>query len=299
MTALTVEKDFAVTGGSFARLPSAASAVPFKGSILGWNSAGYARVLTAGDPFAGISRETILSAQSAASAGSRYIEAQTGEFFITGTVSGVAAVDIVKRRKVYASDDNALTFTAAGNTLIGRVVGLDGSLAIIACKTADRIHSDVYATVAAGTALTASQTETALDSFTIPAGRLAAGSVIRIRSQVIATATNSTDTLTVKLYYGGLAGTSIISTGALDVANSDVAYIDCSLIVRTQGASGTVIGAGLQTIGPPASATAKPFTLASSTIDTTAAQAITVSGTWSTTSASNSCRSDVLIVEVI
>ena len=62
------------------------------------------------------------------------------------------------------------------------------------------------------------------------------------------------------------------------------------------GGRGTVVGFGFATIGPPATATAKPFTLASTTLDTTAAQAITATATWSVANAGNQARLDGLTV---
>ncbi len=155
----------------------------------------------------------------------------------------------------------------------------------------------MFANTAASSALTASSTETTFSTgtVTLPANNLGAGSVIRFRAQVIATATNSTDTLTVKVKIGS---TVIATTGAVDVANNDIAYIEGCLIVRTAGASGTAVATGVVGLGAEGTVTAKPFKLASTTLDTTAAQAVTVSGQWSTTSGSNSCRLDVFTVEL-
>lgn len=154
--------------------------------------------------------------------------------------------------------------------------------------------------VAAGTALTASSTETALGSVSIPANTLEVGSIIRMRFQGIATATNATDTLTIKAYLGGLSGTALISMAATDVANDNVFTGEYELVVRTIGATGTVVGVGTFKSIPAAEGTMtiKDDILASTTLDTTAAVSMAVSGTWSTTSASNSCRLDILNVSV-
>jgi hypothetical protein len=153
---------------------------------------------------------------------------------------------------------------------------------------------------AAGTALSNSTTETALGAVTIPANSLQVGSLIRVRYQGIATATNSTDTLAVKLYIGGLTGTALISHAATDVANNDVFLGEYSITVRTIGSSGTMVGVGTYKSVPAAEGTMtiKDDILASTTLDTTADKDITVSGTWSVASASNSCRLDFLTVEV-
>ncbi len=160
-----------------------------------------------------------------------------------------------------------------------------------------------YSQVAAGTALTNSTTPTNLSvAPTIPANTLKVGDKIKIRAQVIAPATNSTDTLNVKAQLTpGTSGSAVdlAATGALDVANNDIAIIEFELTIRTVGASGTMVGVGTVLIGPPASAAFKPVTLPSTTIDTTQGQIVGIQGTWSVANAGDSCRCDILSVELI
>lgn len=158
----------------------------------------------------------------------------------------------------------------------------------------------VYRTLAAGTALTASSTETLLGSFAIPANTLVAGSIIKLRYQGIVTASNSTDTITVKAYIGGLSGTAILTGTATDAANSDVFMGEAVIQIRTAGESGTFVANGMHADVPEASGSAVPVyeITASTAIDTTAEQVVGVSGKWSTTDAGNSCRLDMLIVEI-
>jgi hypothetical protein len=146
--------------------------------------------------------------------------------------------------------------------------------------------------VAASAALTASSTETNFDTsvLTIPANTLRVGDVIRVRAQGIATATNSTDTLNARIKFGTNA---VIATGAVDVANNDIFYLEGDIVVRTIGATGTIVAAGASAIGTEGTVTSKPAKLASTTVDTTAAITLAISGQWSTTSAGNSCRLDV------
>lgn len=151
--------------------------------------------------------------------------------------------------------------------------------------------------VAASTAVTNTTTETAFDkAVNIPANTLKVGDVIRVRAQAIATATNSTDTLDLQLRLGT---TDILATGAVDVANNDIGYIDADIVIRTIGASGTMVAAGVVALGVPGTVTAKPKLMASTAIDTTAAISVNVSATWSVANAGNSCRLDVLDVQVI
>lgn len=159
----------------------------------------------------------------------------------------------------------------------------------------------VKASVAASAALTASSTETLLDSYSTPANTLGAGSVVKVRYQGIATATNATDTLTIKVYVGGLAGTAILTGTATDVADNNIFAGEALIQIRTAGASGTLVAVGTHTDVPAASGTAThgiTEITASTTVDTTAAQVIGVSAKWSTTSASNSCRLDIFVVEI-
>lgn len=158
------------------------------------------------------------------------------------------------------------------------------------------------ASVAASTAVTASSTETLFStSYSIPANTLRAASVVKIRYQGIATATNATDTLQVILRIGGVAGTALLTGTATDVANNAIFAGEFTLVVRTAGSSGTMVGYGTHTDVPAASGTAVhdiTETLASTALDTTIAQVVGVTATWSTTNAGNSCRLDILVVEI-
>lgn len=156
-----------------------------------------------------------------------------------------------------------------------------------------------YTNVAASTAISNTVTETAFStSYSIPANSLVPGEAIDIFWQGIATNTNSTDTLTIKVYIGGITGTALFTHAATDVADNNVFMGQYKLIVRTVGASGTIVGFGWGKSVPAAEGTAtfKDDILASTTIDTTAAQSIAVSAQWSVASASNSCRLDFLHV---
>lgn len=155
----------------------------------------------------------------------------------------------------------------------------------------------VSAAVAASAAVSNTTTETAFDkTVTIPADTLQPGDVIRVRAQAIATATNSTDTLDLQLRLGT---TDILATGAVDVANNDIGYIDAEIVIRTIGASGTMVAAGVVALGVPGTVTAKPKLMASTALDTTAAISVNVSATWSVANAGNSVRLDVLDVQVV
>lgn len=193
------------------------------------------------------------------------------------------------------------------NSIDGRYVGLDADGRLLAKDYADNsdakvIAKKLYSSVAASAAVANTTTETEFDkTYTLPANILKAGSLLRIRYQGIATATNSTDTLTAKLYLGGKAGTALQASSATDVANNNIFAGEFYLTVRTAGATGTMVGWGnyVKTLAASDTATMVVGILASTTVDTTVAQRIAVAATWSVANAGNSCRLDYLTVEML
>lgn len=156
----------------------------------------------------------------------------------------------------------------------------------------------LHALTTAGTALTASSTETVLASHTLKAYSLQPGKVYRLHAAVLATATNSTDTLTVKVRVGPttLTGTVCASTGAVDVANSDVAVADLHLVVRDADSSSVVLVSGSASIlGAEGTATMRAA-FESLALDNAADQLVEVTGQWSSTNAGNSCRADAFLI---
>lgn len=178
---------------------------------------------------------------------------------------------------------------AIGDTLVSNG---DGT---IVKNTGGNSHT-LFSNTVASNAVTNTTTETDFNQkYTIPANFLQPGDVLTINAQVIATATNTTDTLTVKLYIGG---TAIVATAAVDVVNNDIAVISATVIIRTIGAAGTYVAFGQQGLGTPGTVTAKPWNLGSTAIDTTATQVVKVTATWSVANAGDSCRLDGLDIEL-
>ena len=166
----------------------------------------------------------------------------------------------------------------------------------VAIPAETRNKEMVYSAEAVSSNVTNTVAETDFDKqVTIPANSLNVGDVIRVRLGALAPSTNSTDTLTIKLKIGS---TVIISTGAVDVANSDVGYIEADMVIRSIGAGGTLAGAGTQALGTPGTVASKPFVLTSTAIDTTVAQAVKASAQWSVANAGNVARLEVLDVQV-
>lgn len=184
----------------------------------------------------------------------------------------------------------------------GRLLGLSNAARLIAGRENRGVVPVVpYTNEAASSAITASSSEALFDKYyTIPANSLRPGQLIKVRFQGIATATNGSDTLTIKLKIGGLSGTALISMAAQDVADNDVFQGEYEIIIRTVGAAGTMIGCGTYKSVPAAEGTmtVKDDILASTAIDTTADQVVGVTAQWSSTNAGNSCRLDFLRVEM-
>lgn len=164
----------------------------------------------------------------------------------------------------------------------------------------DEIPRDAVASRAASAAITGTtETDTAFDqAFPIPANRLRAGSIVRVRAQGVHTATTGSESHTIALKLGS---TVIASAASVDPANSDIFYFDAEIVVRTAGSSGTMVAAGtVLSTGASGTGTAKAFALASTALDTTAEKivAVYIDRQASATDA-DSARLDFLTVEVI
>jgi hypothetical protein len=154
----------------------------------------------------------------------------------------------------------------------------------------------IYANTASSTAHTNTTDAANLDvSYSIAANTLRAGDVLRIRAACVCPSTNSTDTLTLLLTVGGV---TVATTGAVDVANNDIGFFDATVTVRTIGASGTMIAHGLVGLGVPGTVTGKIFSLASSSVDTTAEVPIYINADWSAQSTSDQVVLTQLVVYI-
>lgn len=244
------------------------------------------------------------------------------EVCLCESVTGATSASKTLNRKIPAG----ALITAAGlcfNTAITLATGvriglgtsadpdrlaLSGTTMTIGTETGPTLIGDpglIYSNAVASAAISDTAAETAF-TFTgetapsVPANTLKPGDTLRISFNGIATATNSTDTLAIKVYVGSV---EVCALAAVDVANNDTfqGYVDVQ--IRAVGSAGTcvsmcphsVVGAG-KTDGSSA-VTWRSEYKASQAIDTTAAQTITVKATWSVQSASNSCRLDTLLVE--
>lgn len=154
----------------------------------------------------------------------------------------------------------------------------------------------IYSAEAASAVITNTDAETDFDKkVTVPANTLRAGDVIRVRAMAKCPSTNSTNTLTLKLKLGSIV---IIATAAVDVADDDLGYLEADIVFRTVGATGTLVAAGMQCLD---AAGTNPGTAIkdSTVVDTTVANDVKVSATWSAAHADNQVRLDVMDVELL
>jgi hypothetical protein len=195
----------------------------------------------------------------------------------------------------------------------GRKLGLDDVGRLLVNPTgAGNMAADLiaYANEAASSALSNFTAERAFDKYyTIPANTLKPGSVINIKYQGIQTAVNGTDTIQPILRIGATlaantlavtGGTALLTSTATTGAANLVFHGEYELIIRTIGAAGTMIGHGVFKKVPAAEGTysAVDDILASTAIDTTVDQIISVGLVYSAASTSNSCRLDHMRVRV-
>lgn len=160
----------------------------------------------------------------------------------------------------------------------------------------------LYQITSSGTTLTNSTSETVLASHSLGANALQAGKTYQLRAAVSVPSTNSTDTLTLKVRIGGttLTGTAVYTSAAVDVANSDLAVIDCEIHVFSVGSSGAARALTQASTGPDASAIAVgSYYAAVSSLDTTAAILIELTGTWSVAHADNQCAAVMFAVREV
>lgn len=156
-----------------------------------------------------------------------------------------------------------------------------------------------------GTAYASSTTLTDVSpapQIVIPANTLEQGVVMRVTA-FGRFSTTGTPTLTLGVYYGGVAGVALAVTSAVTtpsgVTNRTWRF-EGDFRVRTPGASGTIIGVGVaENITTGATDMAPATAPATATIDTTTAKALTLGAQWGTNSASNTLTCHHFDVELV
>lgn len=291
-----VQSDTAATANALMERDSA-------GDVFGATMRGATGVRSAGHVYEGV-----LASQTASFTVDETVGSKNATFYPCDATSGAIVVTlpaasgnsgkIVKVKKTDSGTNSVILDGSSTETIDGALkfalyrqyqtiqVICDGSNWHVMSAT----PALVYAAAAASTAISNTASETPFDNITLSlaADTIRAGDTYEFEAQAIATATNGSDTLTVKVKIGS---TVIVTTGALDATNADLAVIRGTITFRTAGASGTLVADGIQIIGAEGTAV-KDWKLASTVVDTTAAMAITCTATWSNASSSNSCRLD-------
>lgn len=165
---------------------------------------------------------------------------------------------------------------------------------------------------AAGTALASSTTLTDISPFTNTAGAakttnagfLEAGMEARLKAWGTFSNT-STPTLLLGFYYGGVAGTALAASSAITTTTGATNWpwrLEYEGMVRTDGATGTIVGQGKLYIATSLTAwTIRPIpetALATVTIDTTATKVWTVGAQWGTSNAANTIQCHYMSMDV-
>lgn len=160
----------------------------------------------------------------------------------------------------------------------------------------------------AGTAYASSTTITdvsAAPQLVLPANFMYPGQSFRLTAFGVLSSVSSA-TIVLGFYYGGVAGVALAANAAVTAAATatNVPWrLELTSTVRTVGSTGTIISQGFLDLGSSVSATTHlpiPATaLATVTIDTTSAKALTVGATWGTNSASNTLTCHQFLVEAM
>ena len=137
-------------------------------------------------------------------------------------------------------------------------------------------------------------TVTAADlfSYTIPANKLELGDIVRIKVFCTVVDSNSTDTLTPILNFGG---TAIATGAALDVADSDIVYAWADVHVTSATTMTAVSEIRTDALGATTVIAATNLT----SKDTTGGLAVALNVDWSVAHADNEVRIDSVSVELV
>jgi hypothetical protein len=186
----------------------------------------------------------------------------------------------------FYTKNGALYFIDDAGTVTGPFATQTGQTKLLFSQTADKTIAD--------TTTPTGLFGTGVGSLTLPAGLLAAGSVIRI-TMTGHYSTTGTPTFTLAV---NLGGTELATTGAksLETAASNIGWkLEFEIVCRTTGATGTVVASGIARFRLDGDFGMVKTTAV--TVDTTGTLAITAPGTWGPADASNSITTQTAVVE--
>lgn len=136
-------------------------------------------------------------------------------------------------------------------------------------------------------------------AFTIPASYLHVGQQYRVAASGIVS-TTGTPTLSLGVYFGGVAGVAVATTGAVATISglSSAAWVlDAMLRVEQEGPNGQVRAIGHISGIYPSATMLSAAAGAAVTVNTSAPQILTIGAQWGTASASNSLQVLMFTVE--
>lgn len=230
----------------------------------------------------------------------------------TLTLHGTGNIVIPLARQVNLVDDSvqALQIGSSGLLDMLKLVTSNGIEAVVATnrlRTTQCVASGESlrcggraADASAGVAVTNTADETVSKAVTIPGETLVRGRTCRVLFGVRATATHLLDTLTVRLRLGGLAGTVLIATSAVDVADNDVVVGEFEFTAEASPAAGVnVTGDGM--FSQPAAAGGAMISayLVPTPRDTQTPLGLAVTMQWSVADPGNSAICEYLRVEYV
>lgn len=178
-----------------------------------------------------------------------------------------------------------------------KVTGLNADL--LDGKDETDIRRTRYASIATSSAIANTTTETIFDkNYTIPAGRLVAGSVVRIVAHGTY-ATTGTPVLTLRGRVGGVGGMNFGSASgtmaAVGTSGWNAVFV---FALRAAGASGTAVP-GYGAAGFVGSTDMLPSTVgATGTVNTTGTLSLVLTAQWGTASASNTINCTSIVVDI-
>jgi len=162
-----------------------------------------------------------------------------------------------------------------------------------------RIGGRVNERITAGTELTGSASETVLDTYTIPANTLKQRTRLSVKAVVVVSANASTTTLTCRMRLGGLTGTVLIATSAVDTSAGHICVMQFDIISRADPSdTSSLCGSGQYCDPGAAGGTFKSALLAPANFDTNSDLDLVITGQWSGADA-NSCAVQMMSVDVI
>ena len=185
------------------------------------------------------------------------------------------------------------TLSAVAAAFTGRVTTTDG----VGSGTARVVGGVASVATTAGTlGPTGGTAETTLQSYTIPANTLKAGTVLRVVATTRCTAETGTTTFTGKLKLGS---TALVTMGAFDLAAGDYQRVELEIVSRAApSGSAAVVVTGTALGLAAGAAVSNAIVLAPANYATNGALVLALTGQMSASDA-NAVASDQFVVEVI